>query len=151
VTHDIENHKFCSQQLRLCSNQLGFPTDKDVVGLLVNTLIKHAKTQDHAARMITRWIEVGSIVDMNGSQRSAAPTVADIIRMAHVVDAEPVPVEGCERCNPAIRMDNGAIVHDGPHSHVIGRKGGYERCGCVRGAFLASKDQERALSAKAGL
>lgn len=150
MINDANNTKHCQSLIKLCSNLMGFPSERDVVALLVTTLCKHARSQDHAQRMITRWIEVGSLTEIEGKQRSVAPTVPDIIRMAATVEAEPVPVEGCDICNPPIRMDDGAVIHDGPHSHVRANNGGWMRCSCSRGSFLAAKDEERRLAAISG-
>lgn len=83
----------CAELIRLCAGMDFFPSDKSVREHLVNTLARVAASDNHAERMIDRWLE----------RERKAPQIADLHALGQEVNRTPVQTarrvnRNCESC-----------------------------------------------------
>jgi hypothetical protein len=85
--------KRCIELIRLCAGLDFFPADQAIRELLANTLQRCAIHDQHAVRIIERWLET----------ERRAPTVSDIVTLAGQVNPIPAtpfrqPNRSCPEC-----------------------------------------------------
>jgi len=116
--------KRCAELIRLCTGLDFFPADAPARELLVETLRRRADSDEHAERIIDRWIET----------ERKAPVPADIVQLARDIPlgAEGAIPGGCPEC-----QGQDWVVQETKEHSAAGR------CSCPRGRFLMARDVER--------
>lgn len=129
------NREVCKKLIQQCGGLDFFPADKEVRTLLVDTLQRVAASEDHATRMISRWLEEDCLeIGKDGTKTRRAPTVADIVALSRTIVAAAATKapSGCEVC-----MGSGWMTVE--KNGVLGSK----RCDCARGRHFAEMDKQR--------
>jgi hypothetical protein len=113
----------CSSLIRLCSGLDFFPPAGEVRDLLVDTLRRVAMNDNHAERIISRWLEA----------ERRAPAVTDLIRLAGEVPLsdQPAPRPVNPHCDACLGLGFYFVQRDG-----------YEGAGrCPRGCGIPASFQ----------
>jgi hypothetical protein len=123
-----------AQGKRLQASPMMAPQSKEGVREIVDCLMRHCQSEEHAERTITAFLDGAT------EPKNLTAELAAIARRSQIPDQLPA---GCPRCFLGPDVDSGEVRWA---AHVPGVRGGYSvalRCECERGEWLAAKDQER--------
>lgn len=112
-----DNLALAARQVKLLSRQDYFRNEKELIDLLVRTLVKLSDNEDHLRRMVETWI----------ARTRQALHPADVAGLAAETSHRLALPQGCDVCQGASFI----------HNEI---KGGVERCSCERGRKLAEAD-----------